>query len=96
MTFVNLNLKTHYDTSNDDFINDFFQPLLQESIQYDRGVGYFSSSWLTINSKGMTKFAENGGYARWITSPVLSKADWDHLWLGDKARHDEFLHQLLF
>jgi len=95
MTFVNLNLKTHYDTSNDDFINDFFQPLLQESIQYDRGVGYFSSSWLTINSKGMTKFAENGGYARWITSPVLSKADWDHLWLGDKARHDEFLHQLL-
>lgn len=43
----------------------------------------------------MNEFAVNGGKARWITSPILSKDDWDALKLGDEARQDELLRLAL-
>lgn len=79
------------DTSSADLIADFFIPALSSSIQYDRGVGYFSSGWLRITSKGMFNFAENGGHARWVTSPILDPADWGALQTGDSARNDPIL-----
>ena len=66
-------------TSKNDLIEDFFKPLLSNSIIYDRGVGYFSSGWLRVNAIGMSTFAENGGHARWITSPILDERDWEAL-----------------
>ncbi|MCS3940381.1 superfamily II DNA or RNA helicase [Salinibacter ruber] len=83
------------DTSSHDIVGDFFVPMLQNATRYDRGVGYFSSGWLRENAKGMAKFAENGGQARWITSPILSEEDWEYLQKGDRARGDEFLRERL-
>lgn len=54
------------DTSSGDIIRDFFNPALAASIRYDRGVGFFSASWLRLASKGMTEFAANSGLARWV------------------------------
>ena len=82
-------------TSEHQLSEDFFIPCLTNSIRYDRGVGYFSSGWLKINAKGLEKFAENGGTARWITSPILSKEDWEALLKGDRARKDEILKLVL-
>jgi len=39
----------------------------------------------------MTVFAANGGYARWVTSPILSEDDWNALQEGGAARTDETL-----
>lgn len=39
-----------YNTSENDFVIDFFQPALSASVSYNRGVGYFSSGWLKVNS----------------------------------------------
>ena len=67
------------DTSSGDIIRDFFNPALAASVRYDRGVGFFSASWLRLAAKGMTEFAANNGLARWVTSPILgyqSKASW--------------------
>lgn len=83
------------DTSNHDIIRDFFVPALQNSVRYDRGVGFFSAGWLRIAAKGMATFAGNSGYARWVTSPILSKEDWQALQLGESARYDKVLHQVL-
>lgn len=45
------------DTSTNDIIRDFFNPALKASVHYDRGVEFFSASWLRLVAKGMTEFA---------------------------------------
>jgi superfamily II DNA or RNA helicase len=79
------------DTSSGDIIRDFFNPALAASTRYDRGVGFFSAAWLRLAAQGMTTFAANGGYARWVTSPILSEDDWHALQDGSAARQDETL-----
>ena len=83
------------DTSSNDLFVDFFIPALKASVQYDRGVGFFSSGWLRLAARGMVEFAANGGKARWVTSPILSEADWEALQTGDAARRDPLLRDLL-
>lgn len=83
------------DTSSGDIIADFFNPVLAVSVRYDRGVGFFSAGWLRLAAKGMSQFAANGGKARWVTSPILSEADWEALQEGSVARYDEKLKQAM-
>jgi superfamily II DNA or RNA helicase len=64
-------------------------------VKYDRGVGFFSSGWLRIAAKGMAEFAENGGHARWVTSPILDEDDWKALETGDAARTNALLYEVL-
>jgi len=91
----NLPFPTTLETSRHNIGNEFFAPLLANAIRYDRGVGFFSSSWLRINAAGMAAFAANGGQARWITSPILSSDDWRAMLQGDSARRDAVLKQAL-
>lgn len=95
MDLSEVKIKNIYNTSDDDFVNDFFAKALSSSITYDRGVGYFSSGWLKVNAQGMAKFAEQGGHARWVTSPILEKSDWETMCLGAKAQQDELLYNIL-
>ncbi|WP_139559688.1 DEAD/DEAH box helicase family protein [Methylotetracoccus oryzae] len=83
------------ETSSSDLVRDFFAPALSSSVRYDRGVGFFSSGWLRANALGMAGFAEGGGRARWITSPVLDPDDWDALLRGDEASREPILRQAL-
>jgi DNA phosphorothioation system restriction enzyme len=83
-------------TSSDcNMVSDFFVPALERSIKYDRGVGFFSSGWVRVASSGMLDFAKNHGRARWVTSPILSKEDWEALYSGDQARSDPALKAAL-
>ncbi len=95
MSLKETNLPLALNTSKDDLINNFFNPLLKKSVKYDRGVGFFSSSWLKDTMIGMIEFANNHGKARWITSPILSKSDWESINLGDVATRDEFVWSVL-
>ena len=90
-----LDLPATLETSRHDISRAFFAPLLASAARYDRGVGFFSSSWLRINAAGMAAFAANGGQARWITSPILSAGDWQALQHGDQARRNELLRLAL-
>lgn len=76
-------------------MGEFFGPALRNSCLYDRGVGYFSSGWLRENSRGLTAFVENGGTARWVTSPILSESDWAAMLSGDEARRDKSLREAM-
>ncbi|MEM7034158.1 MAG: DEAD/DEAH box helicase family protein [Chloroflexota bacterium] len=94
--FVDLNLPTTLDTSSADIIQDFFVPVLAHATRYDRGVGFFSSSWIRLAAQGLMALAQNHGQARWITSPILDKSDWAAMWEGTQARQDAVLRVSLF
>ncbi len=90
-----LNLPTVMDTSSHDLTSEFFMPLLSISLFYDRGVGFFSSSWLRLNCSGMVAFANHSGRARWVSSPILDEDDWDALLTGSQARRDSVLRAVI-
>lgn len=90
-----LSLPKTIDTSTSDIVADFFIPLLSNSVRYDRGVGFFSTSWVRIASQGLLELAKNQGKARWIISPILDKDDWNALYTGSQAQFDEKLYKSL-
>lgn len=90
-----LELPADLDTSVDDIEQILYGPCLKISTTYDRGVGYFSSSWLRRVANGLAAFAANGGRMRLLTSPILSAQDWEALRQGDRARLDEELARAL-
>ena len=63
-------------TSENNLDTEFFIPCLKWATKYDRGVGYFTSGWISKNANGMAEFANNCGRARWITSPILEERDY--------------------
>jgi len=95
MALRDLDLEQVYDSAEYDLIEDLITPLLSNSINYIRGVGFFTSGWLRSASKGIVRLIENEGKAKIVTSPILQQADWEALKLGDKARRDSGLLRIL-
>lgn len=95
MSLKKLDLPITIDTSSANMVADFYEPALSASVRYDRGVGFFSSGWLRLLSKGLIQFATNGGQARIITSPILDEDDWEALQAGDEARLNPMLRSTL-
>jgi superfamily II DNA or RNA helicase len=67
--------KPSYDSFIDLPIEHFFVPSLENSVEYNRAVGYFSSAILTVLSEAFTNFAERGGKMNLICSPILTAGD---------------------
>ena len=70
-------VKVCLDTSEDNLIDELYTPCLKWAERFDRGVGYFTTGWLTYNAAGLSDFASRGGKMRLITSPILSTEDTD-------------------
>lgn len=68
-----INIETEYRSSENDIINEFYIPMLKESINYKRAVGFFSSSSLKEISKGLKYFIKNNGKIQIVTSSYFSK-----------------------
>ena len=88
-------LQPVYDSSEYDHVQDLIAPLLAESHEYWRGVGFFTSGWLKTACKGIVRLVSNGGMARIVTSPLMQKADWEALQFGDNAKRDSVLRDIL-
>ncbi len=91
--FIQLDLPRVIDTSNTDFIEEFYVPLLSRSIEYKRGVGFFRTSWIRSAARGIAELADNGGKAKWLTSPILSEDDWEVIKTADEAKRNEVLRE---
>ncbi len=78
----NLKLKKFYDSDEDDILNEFYIPLLSNSISYKRIAGYFSSSSFVVAAKGLTKFIENNGMMKLIINVNLSESDFNAIQEG--------------
>lgn len=61
-----LDIKFKYDSDEDDLINDFYKPVLSNSIEYYRMSGFFSSTSLAISARGISNFIVNGGKMKLI------------------------------
>lgn len=77
MGFKDIELKKVYDTrnGNDDPVTNFYVPALCETVTYDRGTGYFSSTVLSLAARGIAGLIRNGGRMRILTSPELTAED---------------------
>lgn len=75
MSYKNISIKSSYETGEDDLVDSFYIPVLENAIQYDRIAGFFSSSSLAIASKGLAGLIKNKGKMRLIACPQLQKYD---------------------
>lgn len=71
-----LNLKPVYNTETDNIYTDFYRPVLERAISYDRAVGYFSSEILKVNLKGLSRLLRNKGKLRLIIGDPLSAEEY--------------------
>ena len=60
MSLKDLELKGLYGSDRDDLLNEFYIPVLSQSVSYKRIAGFFSSNALAIAAKGISKFIDNG------------------------------------
>lgn len=75
MAFTDLCLLKHYKTYKNNIVKEFYTPVLQEAVLYQRSVGFFSSTALIELTKGIAGIVKNGGKIQFIVSPYLSQED---------------------
>jgi superfamily II DNA or RNA helicase len=69
--FKELLLKEQYDTSIEDVINEFYRPVLEKAVSFDRAAGFFSPEVLLNSLDSLKIFIRNNGKMRFIISPLL-------------------------
>lgn len=82
----NIPLLAHYATNRNNLALEFFSPCLEESIQYNRAVGYFRSSIFIISNQSIIEFAKRGGHIGLICSPQMAKEDIEAIQKGYDKR----------
>ena len=87
-----LAFKPGYDSS-DQVLDTFYVPVLSRASSYDRSVGYFRSSALSVAARGMSRFINGGGTVRLLCGAEISAADRDAL-LGRATLDGTFAEQL--
>lgn len=93
--FEKLLIKRCYRSKKDNLEEDFFIPLLKESVVYDRGTGYFSLNALSSLSKGVIPFVKKGGTIRIVTSVELSEEDVYVIRQGEEKAKDLIKEKLI-
>jgi SNF2 family DNA or RNA helicase len=88
--FNQLTLKPSYYTitDNSDIVDEFYNPVLSEAIQYDRVSAYFSSKALAAYAKGLSGLINNGGKMRLIVSLEISEDDFESIKKGYTLREE--------
>jgi superfamily II DNA or RNA helicase len=67
---------THaYRKGENDIAEEFYLPCHSAAVQYDRAVGFFSSTIYTLAWPALRAFVEREGRIRLVCSPVLSQQD---------------------
>ena len=86
MSFKEINIKQEYRSPQDNIVQDFYLPVLENAISYKRSVGFFSSSALVELSKGICELAKKGGKIELVASPYLSAEDEEAIRKGYENR----------
>lgn len=79
MTFRDIENKINgfYNSTYDNLIEDFYNPVLSETKQYDRISGYFRSNSLALAARGIGGLIRNEGHMRLLCGVQLTPADVD-------------------
>ncbi|MDX8289120.1 SNF2-related protein [Metabacillus indicus] len=95
--FKSLFLKPSYYTDESNVVEEFYNPVLGNSVRYDRVSGYFSSKALAAYGKGLHGLIKNKGKYRLIISHEISESDFNLIKDGYNNREkiqDELLNRL--
>lgn len=76
MSLKNINLKSSYDSDEDNILEDFYIPILSQSIIYKRNAGYFSSNSFAVAARGIGELIKNGGRIQLLANYILSEDDY--------------------
>lgn len=68
-------IRSTYKSSQYNLVDEFYNVILSETVNYDRITGFFNSSSLAIAARGLIKFIENNGHMRLLCGSELSKDD---------------------
>ncbi len=95
MSLDMLNIKPEYRSLIHHIAEEFLVPALNEAINYDRAVGFFSSSILSSIVDGIDGLARNHGKIRLVASPYLSDKDIEAIRKGYEDRRSVIQKSLL-
>ncbi|MGK7376926.1 DEAD/DEAH box helicase family protein [Planococcus sp. 1R117A] len=95
MNLQDINIKNEYRSFTDNMVNDFYIPVLEKAVRYDRAVGFFSSTALIEITRGLAGLIRNKGKVRIIASPRLSEEDIEAIHFGYKSREEVIEEKLL-
>ena len=85
--FNDLDIEQYY-TTNDDVVNSFFVPLLNEAVLYNRTSAYFSMDSLAAYARGLEQLVLNNGHCRLIISYQISERDFEAIHKGYSLRNE--------
>lgn len=71
----NLELNSSYTSEDDNIYKDFFAPVLKNSVEYKRAVGFFSLGVLLNVPAAMSQIVENDGGIKLIFAKLVSPED---------------------
>ena len=86
--FKSLRLRATYSSYEVNIGRDFYEPVLRESIRYDRASAYFSAKALASYGKGLEAFGQQGNHMRLIVSTEIGRKDFDEIQKGYEVRED--------
>ncbi|MFI0423558.1 DEAD/DEAH box helicase family protein [Spongiactinospora sp. 9N601] len=86
MSLSNISIQDSYRSGTSDVASDFYIPVLARAVQYDRAVGYFTSSSLELVARGIEGLRANGGKIRLVAGPMLSPDDIEDIRRGYEYR----------
>ena len=86
MGYENLKILRSYKTNKHDVVQEFYVPILSQSVLYKRAVGFFSSTALIELSVGISGLIKKGGKIKFIVSPLLSEEDIEAIQYGYDER----------
>lgn len=85
-------IKTNYNSARDDILNEFYIPVLEESVEYLRMTGTFSSSILALAARGIQALIENNGHMKLIVGAFISQEDVDSITRGIETPEEVITH----
>jgi superfamily II DNA or RNA helicase len=86
MCLKKITIKKEYRSFSTNIVKEFYIPLLNKAILYQRAVGFFSSTALIEISKGLSGLIKNGGKIQLVASPYLSVEDLEAIRKGYEKR----------
>jgi hypothetical protein len=87
-----LDLPPGFDSS-DNLLESFYVPALSRATSYDRSVGYFRSSALSVAARGLSHFINGDGQIRLLVGSEITEADRDAL-IGRTTLDGSFAERL--
>ena len=88
-------IKEIYSSDEESLTDAFISPMLSCSIEYWRGVGFFTSGWIRTVCNGIINLTKNGGKAFIVTSPNLNESDIESIKFGEEAKKSKIIHRKL-